>query len=88
MNLSTLNEESVPDKKDEDISEKVMPTKHFVLKELWETCHDIEREKDTVLKANPNSEGRMTLSRTQETCSLCTITYTTGKSTVSTTRKK
>lgn len=49
-------------KKDEDISEKVMPAKHFILKELWEPFHDIEREKDTVLKANPNSKGKTTLS--------------------------
>lgn len=41
-----INEESVPDKKDEDIPEKVMPAKHFLLKELLEIFHDIEREKN------------------------------------------
>lgn len=41
-----INEVSVPDKKNEDIPEKVVPAKHFLLKKLLEIFHDIEREKN------------------------------------------
>lgn len=45
-----INGENVPDKKDEAIPGKVMPAKHFILKELLEICHDIERRKEKILK--------------------------------------
>lgn len=38
-----------------------MLAKHFILKELLQTFCDIEREKDKVLKANPNLERRVTV---------------------------
>lgn len=38
-----------------------MLAKHSILKELLQTFRDIEREKDKVLKANPNLERRMTV---------------------------
>ena len=37
-----------------------MSAEQFMLKELLEIFHDIEREKDKMLKANPNLEKEMT----------------------------
>ena len=59
--FTDINEESVCDKKDGNILKQVMSVKCFMLKELLELFHDIEREKDKMLKANPNLEKRMTL---------------------------
>lgn len=66
MKFIDINEESVPDKKDEDSPKKVTPAKHFILKELLEIFHDIEREKNKMLKATPNLERRMTAPRGTE----------------------
>ena len=38
-----------------------MSAEQFMLKELLEIFHDIEREKDKMLKANPNLEKEMTV---------------------------
>lgn len=55
--LSSTNEESGWDKKDEGVLEAARPAKSFTLKELLEMLHDTEHAEDKILGADPNSES-------------------------------
>lgn len=65
-----------------------MPTKHFILKELLDTFHDTEREKDKVLKANQNYKDDSSPGHRKHVCPIQKLLPQEGKSTVRTTLGK
>lgn len=56
-----MNEESCCDEKGDNVPEKVMLTKTFMLKELTENFHDTESTKEKMLGADSNLERGMTI---------------------------
>ena len=59
--LINISEKSGYDEKDEDVSEEVTPAKKFLLKELMDMFHDIEKAMDEMLEADPDLERSMTI---------------------------
>lgn len=67
-NLTDINEKSGHDKKDENISEKVMLMEIFIVVEFSEILHHIKSREDKMLEADSNLGSSMTICQGIKRC--------------------